>query len=270
MTLPIDLVLVRHGESEGNVAKRRSENGDDSAFTPEFRNRHTSSFRLSKKGRLQASLAGKFIRKEFCKDGFGFDRHVTSEYARAMETAALLRLPNALWFRDFYLAERGWGELEICPESERAQRFEKALRQREVQPFFWRPPNGETMAQLCQRVDRVLDTLHRECSDKRVLIVCHGEIMRAFQVRLERISQGRFKRLTFSEKSEDRIHNCQIVHYTRRNPEDGTLSKHADWVRWIRPKDEPVTVSDWRRIKRPWYTNKELIEVVECSKAMIE
>ncbi len=270
MTLPLDLVLVRHGESEGNIAKRRSEQGDHSVFTKEFRNRHTSSFRLSKRGREQASLAGKFLRKEFFRGGSGFDRYITSEYARAMETAGLLRLPQALWFRDFYLAERGWGELEICPEDERVKRFGDALKQRAAQPFFWRPPNGESMAQLCLRVDRVLHTLHRECSDKRVLIVCHGEVMRAFQVRLERMSQGRFKRQIFSKKSEDRIRNCQIIHYTRRDPENGILSPHANWVRWIRPTEEPVPVSDWRQIERPRYTNAELLEVVECSKPMIE
>ena len=35
-------------------------------------------------------------------------------------------------------------------------------------------PNGESIAQLCLRIDGVLHTLHRECSDKRVLVVCHG------------------------------------------------------------------------------------------------
>jgi hypothetical protein len=34
--LPIDIVLVRHGESEGNLAHDRSALGDDSLWTPEL------------------------------------------------------------------------------------------------------------------------------------------------------------------------------------------------------------------------------------------
>lgn len=92
MTLPIDLVLERHGESEGNAAKRRSKKGDDSALTEEFLKRHSASFRLTAKGRRQARQAGKIIRREFPK---GFDRYITSEFLRAKETAALLGIPGA-------------------------------------------------------------------------------------------------------------------------------------------------------------------------------
>ncbi|MDP2665095.1 MAG: histidine phosphatase family protein [bacterium] len=270
MTLPIDLVLVRHGQSEGNLAKRRSEEGDHSAYTAEFLSRHSASFRLTPKGRAQAECAGLFIREEFFKGVCGFDRYITSDYLRAMETAARLDLPGAEWFTDPYLTERDWGELDSSPQDEREERFGDALRRREVEPFFWRPPGGERFAELCLRVDRVLMTLHNECSDMRVIIVCHGEVIRAFQVRLERMTQARFKELTFSLISEDRIHNCQIVHYTRRDP-DGKrkLGKYMGKVRWIRPTDSPITTSGWRVIERPRYTNSDLLEIVQHVPAMV-
>lgn len=144
--LPIDLVLVRHGQSEGNAAKRLSKAGDHSAFTPEFVDRHTSSFRLTELGRMQASLAGTFLKDEFFKDGVGFDRYITSEYSRAMETAGLLQLPNAEWFCDVYLTERNWGEFDVCPEDELKEKFGAALRRYKVEPFFCQPPNGESFA----------------------------------------------------------------------------------------------------------------------------
>ncbi|MEQ1561411.1 MAG: phosphoglycerate mutase family protein [Nitrospira sp.] len=267
--LPIDLVLVRHGQSEGNAANRLSEKGDNSAFTRDFRDRHTSSLRLTKRGCGQAARAGDWIRRELFGPT-GFDRYITSEYTRAMETAGLLDLPNANWYADFYLTERDWGEMDICPPSEREEKFGDAMRGRQVEPFFWRPPNGESFAQLCLRVDRVLHTLHRECSDKRVIIVCHGEVMRAFQVRLERLSQVRFKEVIFSKKPADRIHNCQVTHYTRRNPETGRLSRHAEWVRWVRPTDTPTNESGWQKIERRSYSNNDLLETVRLSPAMIE
>jgi len=52
MTLPINLVLVRHGQSEGNLAKRRSEAGEHGDIDRVFANRHTSQLRLTRKKRL--------------------------------------------------------------------------------------------------------------------------------------------------------------------------------------------------------------------------
>jgi len=63
MTMPIDLVLVRHGESEGNVARRSSAAGDNSVFTEEFCGRHNSRFRLTDRGREQARAAGAWLRE---------------------------------------------------------------------------------------------------------------------------------------------------------------------------------------------------------------
>ncbi|MDP1690285.1 MAG: histidine phosphatase family protein [bacterium] len=269
MTLPIDLVLVRHGQSEGNAAKRLSEAGDHSAFTRDFLDRHSASLRLTDKGREQARQAGAFLREEFFKDWRGFDRCYTSEYIRAKETAGLLDLSGAEWYCDFYLTERDWGEMDICSEEERETKYGMEMRRRQIEPFFWRPPGGDRFVLVCLFVDKILETLHRECENKRVLIVCHGEVMRAFQVKLERMSQERFKRLTFSNLPTDKIYNCQIVHYTRRSPVDGTLAPYAGWVRWIRPTATPLQQTEWKKIVRQRYTNEQLLEVVNRVPAMI-
>jgi NAD+ kinase len=267
MTMPLDLILVRHGQSEGNIAKRRSEGGDHTAFTPEFRERHTADFRLTDLGRTQAKAAGEFIKQEFLTKN-PIDRHYVSEYVRARETAGIMQLPNARWFKDSYLTERSWGDVDAIPENEREEKFGAMLRRRDVQPFFWAPPNGETFNDLCMRVDRVLDTLHRECSDKRVLIVCHGEVMWAFRVRLERLSQEEFKELHLSRNPQDRIHNCQIFHYTRYEPRTNALSGAANWVRWARPA-ESTDWMPWERIERPRYTNAELLEEVHQVRQLV-
>ena len=33
------------------------------------------------------------------------------------------------------------------------------------------------MADVALRLDRFIHLLHRECANKRVLVVCHGEVM---------------------------------------------------------------------------------------------
>jgi len=41
--------------------------------------------------------------------------------------------------------------------------------------FFWAPPGGESLANVCIRIDHTLNTLRRDCANQRVVIVCHGE-----------------------------------------------------------------------------------------------
>lgn len=260
MGMPTDLVLVRHGQSEGNVVNKRSKKGDDALFTPDFRKRHSSLWRLTDLGRKQAEVTGAWIREQI---GTDFDRYYVSEYVRAMETAACLDLPSALWFTEFYLRERDWGDLDVMTEEDRHAKFADNLAKRESQPFFWTPPNGESMAELCIRMDRVLDTLHRECDGKRVIMVLHGETMWALRVRLERMSQERYVELDTSTDPCDHIHNCQVLHYSRRDPATGEVARALNWLRSSHPNDLPKSMDAWESIERRAYSNWDLKARVE-------
>ena len=260
MTMPINLVLVRHGESEGNFANKMSRKGDHSGFTDEFKERHSSLWRLTDKGIEQAKTAGRWIQDNL---DFRFDRFYASEFLRAMETAAYICIPEARWYREFYLRERGWGQLDVMSDDERHARFADEMKRRKRDGFFWAPPGGESMADCCLRIDRNLDTLHRECSDKNVIIVCHGEVMTSFRVRLERMSQNRFYELSRSKNAFDKIHNCQILHYTRRNPKTGELSNNMNWFRSICPTDLKLSKNKWQLIKRPKFSNHQLLFEVQ-------
>lgn len=260
MTMPINLVLVRHGESEGNFANKLSRKGDHSNFTKEFKERHSSLWRLTDKGIEQAKTAGKWLKDNL---DFQFDRFYTSEYLRAMETAALLNLPRAKWYRDFYLRERSIGVLDGLSEEEKKKKFADEMKRRKRDGFFWAPPGGEAMADACLRVDRNLDTLSRECDDKNVVIVCHGEIILPYRVRLERMTQSRYYKLTRSKNPFDRIHNCQILHFTRRNPRTGEQAGHLNWFRSVCPTDLSLSRNEWEIIKRPKFTNKQLLAEIE-------
>ena len=276
MTLPIDVVLVRHGESEGNVANHLSRHGDNSAFTQEFLARHSSRFRLSALGREQAIATGEWLRQEFLsvrpeRNGALFDRHYTSEYVRAMETAGLLGLPSARWYANPSLRERNWGDMEVLPGDERRARFGESVAMKKCEPLLWTPPNGESIVDVCERIDRVLDTLHRETRDfQRVIIVCHGEVMWAFRVRLERLSEREYKRLDLSKDPHDRIHNCQILHYSRRDPATELTYPYANWMRSVCPLNTTLSSNEWRQIVRQTFTNEELLARVGKTKPMLE
>jgi len=259
--MPLDLVLVRHGESEGNLAQQMSEAGDDSAFTPEFRARHSSQYRLTDLGRHQARVAGEWIRTNL---GVQFNRYLTSEYVRAMETAALLDLPGAIWQAEFYLRERDAGSLDSLASDEQFRRFPEAMEERDRDSFYWRPPGGESLAEVCLRVDRVLDTLRRSPTPERVIAVCHGEVMRAFRVRIERVPQGGYRELHAPSDPRDEFHNCQVLHYSRHEPGNPErLADHLAWMRSICPWDLSLSRNVWTPVNRPRYTDEELLAIAE-------
>jgi broad specificity phosphatase PhoE len=147
MPLPIDIILVRHGQSEGNVAITASINGDESYMTDEFKKRHVSTYKLTKNGVKQAKAAGEWIKKNVNPPKFG--RYLASEYVRAIQTAAYMDLQNADWQLDFFLREREWGDLDGLTISEQKKVYARSFEKKDAEPFYWTPPNGESFANLC-------------------------------------------------------------------------------------------------------------------------
>ncbi len=204
MSLPIDLIFVRHGQSEGNVANRASRRGDNSFFTPDFRERHSRTFRLTDKGIEQAEAAGRWLKANVPQP---LDRFYVSDYIRAKETAAHLSLPGAQWRSEFHLRERDHALMDNCPDDEKKRLFRLEERQYELDKFLSYPAGGgESIAQLCQRLKAtMLEHWARVCSDQRVVAVCHGHVMRAFQMELEHMGHDDFLRLDASDAREDKV-----------------------------------------------------------------
>lgn len=259
--MPLDVALVRHGQSVGNVANKLSRANDHSAFTRQFKSQHSSVWPLTNLGLKQGKMAGKWLKANF---DHNFDRLMVSDYTRARQSAFQLGLDDSPgWYIDFNLRERDVGEMDVMSQKELKRRFARSLRMKKIHPFYWSPPSGESMAKLCQRLRIVLDTLHRECSNMRVIIVCHGEVMWGFRMLLERMPVSRYLELDKSNNPFDHIHNCQILHYTRLDPISGRESKHLDWMRSICPTNLKLSRNTWEEISRPRYTNQQLIEMVK-------
>jgi len=220
--------------------------------------RHTSKYRLTDLGRQQAVVAGKWIKENI---GSNFDKYLCSEYARARETAGLLGLPGAKWDIEFYLRERDRGVLQHLSKKEVSSTYAEELKRSELDQFYWAAPGGESIANSCLRCDRVMSHLSQKCSGFKVIIVCHGNIMLAFKIRLERMKQSSFHKL-LSDPSQ-KLYNCQIVHYTRRNPETGEVHPSYNWVRSVCPWDDSLTKPEWKTIQPLTFTNEQLLASVE-------
>lgn len=270
MPLPIDLIIVRHGESEGNIAIGKAVRGDESLFTEDFRKRHTSSYRLTDKGISQAKSAGSWLKKNFKPTIFG--RYITSEYTRAMETAANFGLPKADWQIDPLLREREWGDLDNLSLKEQKEIFAHNLHIKDSEPFYWKPPNGESLIDVCSgRLMWVLNSLEKRYSDSSAIIVCHEEVVWAFRILLEKLRQADLKnQFGIKDKPENMMVNCQIFHYTRKSPETGEMLDYPNWVRTVDPVNQTFE-TEWREIfpTIARFSNEDLLKIVSKTKRVI-
>lgn len=268
MGMPKNLVCIRHGESEGNRANALSRKGDDSMFTEEFLGRHSASWHLTEEAKRKAPMVRSWLDEHIVED---FDRFYASPHIRAMETAAYLDLPNARWKLAHYLRERDYGDLDVMTIEDRKKRFAENLRRREIDPLYWTPVGGESMAGLLfLRLEKMLDTLHRECDGKNVIIVSHGEVMWGLRYILERMTHREIMQYERSKNPHDRIHNFQIIHYTRIDPDSGEMTPYLNWVRSICPTDLTLSDNQWHKIIRRTFTNEELLQEVQLRSGKYE
>jgi broad specificity phosphatase PhoE len=262
MTMPEDLVLVRHGQSEGNVAIQAAKNGDTSHYTDAFMTTPDHHWHITDEGVAQAKCVGDFLNATM-----RIDSHYVSPYIRTRETAAAMNLRGAQWRLNRSLRERDWGDIGSVPKSvfdDDPMLARNSLRRR-IDPLYWTPPNGESIATVAEnRVRNVLDTLHREASDKRVLAVTHGETMLAFRLILERMSDAEF--VVTSEDKAETIKNCEVIHYTRRHPDPTMygMNRALSWRRRSRPVlrdgEWVMDIGEWVQFSSALIPNNLLVD----------
>ncbi|HEY8108560.1 MAG TPA: histidine phosphatase family protein [Patescibacteria group bacterium] len=277
MALPADLVLVRHGESEANLVKDEIRAGNVQAYTDAFAKANNWQTRLTDKGRAQAKAVGEYIRAEI---GAAFDARFFSYFVRTRETAGLLGVDGPNWQRSPYLHERDWGVIDSpAPEKFEESDYKRQMAERKSNPLFWRPPNGERVIDVAMRFDRVLQTIHRDVNDGRIpergraILVTHGEVIDAARVPLEKMDEVKFFEWINAGKTENKSHNGQVIHYTRRldpdNP-DSELARKVMFRRSVCPWDRSLSSDAWVRIEHPTYTDEELLEGAERYPSLIK
>ena len=167
------LVLIRHGESQWNLENR---------FTGWV------DVPLSPKGIEEAKAAGKKLAE------FKFDRAFSSVLARANETLRLVleaigqtAIPIE---KDKALNERMYGELQGLNKAETAKKFGDEQVKIWRRSYDVRPPGGESLKDTAARVipfyQQAIEPLI--IAGRNVLVVAHGNSLRALMMYLENIS----------------------------------------------------------------------------------
>ncbi len=173
---PIELLLVRHGESAGNVARERAEAAGAEVIDIDQRDADVP---LSPLGGEQARAFGRWLaelppqrrpQSLWC-----------SPYVRARQTAELaldeanLPLPERV---DERLRDRELGVLDLLTARGRRERFpEEEQRRRWLGKFYHRPPGGESWADVILRLRSWLTDLERTEHGRRVLVVGHDAVI---------------------------------------------------------------------------------------------
>ncbi len=267
MAMPEDLVLVRHEQSEANLVQKQYKQRPDAVAPEGFFDRHDSRMRLSNLGRERAPITGAWLRQEFPE---GFDRYYTSPLARAAETAGRLAL-GGVWNIDDRWRERDWGEYGILNDEERERLFSLSVKIKGQTEWYWCPPGGESLATgVSLRQKDVFGTLAREMTGKRVIAVTHGEVIEVDRVIVERLLPEVWHEQ--KQSTDYRMNNCQVLHYSRRDPETGELGKHLEWRRSVCAWDPTKSWQngEWVKIERHKYSDNDLLQMVEAFPRLLE
>ena len=167
------LILIRHGQSIWN---------EQNIFTG------WADVELSVKGIEEARQAAILLR--FYEIDFAF----TSVLKRAIHTLEIVlegRSPQIPVFKSALLNERNYGDLQGLYKAETEHKYglEQVLAWR--RSFSTAPPNGESLKDTLERVlpYYLLEIEPRLKLNQNILIVAHGNSLRALMMHLENISE---------------------------------------------------------------------------------
>ncbi|MDJ0851054.1 MAG: histidine phosphatase family protein [Myxococcota bacterium] len=187
---PKRIILVRHGESEGNVDRTRYESIPDYAVS------------LTDTGRAQATRAAEEIRGIIGDETIHAYVSPFHRTRQTFEEIAKVLVDNlAESVEDPRIREQEWGHLRGQVEND------EIVRERDdYSTFYYRIPDGESGADVFDRVSTFLETLHRDFrkSDypKNCLIITHGLTLRLFLMRWFHWSVEEFESLRNPENAQ--------------------------------------------------------------------
>jgi broad specificity phosphatase PhoE len=207
---PQEIWLVRHGQSAGNVARDAAEAAAGLQIDIAERDVDVP---LSELGMRQSqALASWFA----ALPSAGKPTVVLhSPYVRAAQTAEVVmqRLDRddlLAVHADERLREKEFGILDRLTVRGIAEKYPELYEQRRhVGKFYFRPPGGESWCDVILRLRSVLDTLTREYSRERVLIVAHQVIVNCFRYLLERMDEAA---ILEQDRAGD-VPNCSVTSY---------------------------------------------------------
>jgi broad specificity phosphatase PhoE len=225
--------LVRHAESMGNVADARAHEAGAGRLQLDVRDPDVP---LSDTGSAQARALGRWLA------GLPADQRPTaalsSPFTRAMTTARLATEPLDLRVRpDERLRERDFGAFDgMTGAGIRDEYPQEAARRDLLGKFYYRPPGGESWADVALRVRSLLTTEALRHDGDRLLLVAHQAVIMVFRYVLEELTE---QQLLDVDRTEQ-VANTSVTRY--ETGPDGRLELvQFNAVDHLVAQDEDVT-----------------------------
>ena len=178
--MPMRILLVRHGESLGNVDPTVHATTADHAVP------------LSDRGREQAREAGRRIAAHYASEPKRHTRVWVSPYLRTRETADALQETAGSCITDriehILLCEQQFGLFDGVPDDVLPERFPREFAYYDMQcrfggKFWARMPQGESRFDVAKRIHQAFGSFHRDAENHGIhdiIVICHGVTLRAF------------------------------------------------------------------------------------------
>lgn len=188
----VELVLIRHGESVGNVAREEAESANAETIAMSLRDPDVP---LSPIGEEQARALGRWFAS--LPAAVRPDNAWCSPYVRAQSTArlTLAEVADAPELRqDERLRDRELGILDLLTSTGVRNRFpEEAQRRRWLGKLYYRPPGGESWSDVALRIRSFLSDLDAQpaalSGSGRHLIVAHDAVILLFRYVCEHLDE---------------------------------------------------------------------------------
>lgn len=198
----MELVLIRHGESTGNVAREAAVlAGADTVDVAE----READIPLSPRGREQAAAVGRRLAERPPPALV-----LSSPYLRALETVRIATGRSDIRV-DERLRDRDMGLFAGLTPDGIARRFpEEHARQAREGKFYHRPPGGESWADVALRLRSLLAELP---ADGKVLIGTHDAVIILFRYIVEGLSEAEVM-----EVEKETVANASLSHWRDGTP----------------------------------------------------
>jgi broad specificity phosphatase PhoE len=213
--------LVRHAESQGNLADSRAREAKADRLDLDDRD---ADVRLSPTGREQAEALAAWL---VGKDGADYrpDVVISSPFRRASETADLATVGSGIEVTyDERLRERDLGLFDgLTGHGIRSRYPEEAERRKRLGKFYYQPPSGESWCDVVLRVRSFLRDLENGLAERRVWLVTHQAVIMAHRFALEELSEEQLLEID----RQTPIPNASLTTYERTG-DTFALQRFAD------------------------------------------
>src|SRR3954466_14478939 len=214
---PRELILVRHGESAGNVARDLAESSGEEWIDIADRDMDVP---LSDRGREQAQALGCWLKDLGPRAP---TVAIASPYRRAADTATVATATSGLDINavlDERLREREFGILDrLTRKGIVARHPTEAEARTRVGKFYYRPPGGESWCDVALRVRSALDTIAREYAGEPVLVVAHEVVILMFRYVLEQLTEQE----VLAVGAETALANCGVTEFVADTSDPGRM-----------------------------------------------